>query len=71
MDYSSEDYSDIIDLPHHQSERRPKMPIRKRAAQFKPFIPFDGFLEELAKDGEQYKVEGESWYDSSNEDDGI
>ena len=30
-------YADIIDLPHHQSERRKKMSNYDRAAQFSPF----------------------------------
>ena len=30
-------YDDIIDLPHHTSPVRPRMPIRNRAAQFAPF----------------------------------
>ena len=30
-------YADIIDLPHHQSEKRQKMSNYDRAAQFSPF----------------------------------
>ena len=30
-------YADIIDLPHHVSQRHPQMPMEKRAAQFSPF----------------------------------
>ena len=30
-------YEDIIHLPHHQSDCRPKMSVRDRAAQFAPF----------------------------------
>ena len=33
------DYSDIIDLPHHVSERHPQMAPLDRAAQFSPFAP--------------------------------
>lgn len=36
-------YSDIIDLPHHQSEYRPHMPISSRAAQFAPFAALVGY----------------------------
>ena len=30
-------YKDIIDLPHHVSERHKPMPMKNRAAQFAPF----------------------------------
>lgn len=30
-------YDDIIDLPHHVSSTRPRMPMIDRAAQFQPF----------------------------------
>lgn len=36
-------YDDIIDLPHHVSERRVKMPIADRAAQFSPFAALTGY----------------------------
>ena len=38
-----ERYSDIIDLPHHQSSRRPHMTIHNRAAQFAPFAALTGY----------------------------
>lgn len=37
------DYSDIIDLPHHQSTRHPRMGDAERAAQFAPFAALSGF----------------------------
>ncbi len=39
----SEDYSDIIHLPHHVSQRHPQMPIASRAAQFAPFAALTGY----------------------------
>lgn len=36
-------YNDIIDLPHHTSEKRPRMPISDRAAQFAPFSALTGY----------------------------
>lgn len=39
----SQDYSDIINLPHHVSETRPHMSMRDRAAQFSPFAALTGY----------------------------
>ncbi len=36
-------YADIIDLPHHQSAKRPHMPLEDRAAQFSPFAALTGY----------------------------
>ena len=38
----SSKYKDIIDLPHHQSLRRPRMAMIDRAAQFSPFAALTG-----------------------------
>ena len=38
-----DNYNDIIDLPHHQSARHPRMPIEERAAQFSPFAALAGY----------------------------
>ena len=35
-------YDDIIDLPHHVSNRHPQMPMKNRAAQFAPFAALTG-----------------------------
>ena len=37
------DYSDIIDHPHHQSASRPHMSMNDRAAQFSPFAALTGY----------------------------
>ena len=45
-------YDDIINLPHHTSPTRQRMPIRDRAAQFAPFAAltgYDGVIEETAR----------------------
>ena len=39
----SHQYDDIIDLPHHVSERHPQMPMIDRAAQFSPFAALTGY----------------------------
>ena len=36
-------YDDIIDLPHHVSPTRKRMPIKDRAAQFAPFAALTGY----------------------------
>ena len=36
-------YDDIIDLPHHVSEKHPQMPVIDRAAQFSPFAALTGY----------------------------
>ena len=38
----SSKYKDIIDLPHHQYLRRPRMAMIDRAAQFSPFAAITG-----------------------------
>ena len=43
MGKKAERYSDIIDLPHHQSMRRPHMSVYNRAAQFAPFAALTGY----------------------------
>ncbi len=36
-------YDDIINLPHHESTKHPKMPALDRAAQFLPFAALSGY----------------------------
>ena len=40
-------YSDIIDLPHHVSTRRPRMSMLSRAAQFSPFAALTGYEDSI------------------------
>lgn len=40
---NSHDYDDIINLPHHTSAVRPRMPIADRAAQFSAFQALTGY----------------------------
>lgn len=45
-------YGDIIDLPHHVSRKRARMPLETRAAQFLPFAALTGYdaaVEETAR----------------------
>lgn len=47
MEESRKEYADIIDLPHHQSDTRPKMSNYDRAAQFSPFAALTGHAESI------------------------
>ena len=45
-------YDDIINLPHHVSAARPRMPVQDRAAQFMPFRALTGYedaVQEMAR----------------------
>ena len=49
-------YDDIIGLPHHESERHPRMSAGARAAQFLPFASLKGYsdaVEETARENEE------------------
>ena len=49
-------YSDIIDLPHHVSKKHPQMSMYQRAAQFAPFaalVGHDKAIEETARQNEE------------------
>ena len=38
----TDNYDDIINLPHHVSQRHPRMSMYNRAAQFSPFAALTG-----------------------------
>ena len=48
-------YDDIINLPHHVSERHPQMSMWNRAAQFAPFAALTGYDEAIRKTTEKSK----------------
>ena len=41
--YSYGKYDDIINLPHHESKKHPRMSKEARAAQFAPFAALTGY----------------------------
>ena len=43
------DYSDIINLPHHVSYKHAHMSMTDRAGQFAPFAALTGFEDEVAE----------------------
>ncbi len=70
MNRVTDDYEDIIGLPHHVSKTHPPMPVADRAAQFASFAALTGFgeaVEETARtvDGMQTRDEarpaGDDW----------
>lgn len=48
---ASHPYDDIIDLPHHVSATRPRMPMTNRAAQFSPFAALSGYEAAIEETG--------------------
>ena len=47
------DYADIINLPHHTSQRHPRMLRLDRAAQFAPFAALSGYNEAIKETARQ------------------
>jgi len=43
----TDDFEDIINLPHHVSDKRPRMSMYERAAQFSPFAALTGYDDEI------------------------
>ena len=43
------DYEDMVNLPHHQSAKRPHMAVEERAAQFLPFAALTGYEDILTE----------------------
>ncbi len=65
MNTKTDDYADIIGLPHHVSKTHPPMPMADRAAQFASFAALAGYgeaVEETARtvDGMQTRDEPRS-----------
>ena len=70
MEESRKKYADIIDLPHHQSDTRPKMSNYDRAAQFSPFAALTGHAEsikETARLTDEYSDQSEEMKAIMNE----
>lgn len=45
---SNNNYDDIINLPHHVSDKHPHMSMHDRAAQFAPFAALTGHSEVIS-----------------------
>ncbi len=42
-------YDRILNAPHWEPRSRPRMPMEKRAAQFQPFDPLEGYEETVSE----------------------
>ena len=49
-----DNYSDIINLPHYVSKKRPQMSIEQRSAQFAPFAALTGYEDEIEEAGKEF-----------------
>lgn len=47
-------YDDMLLLPHHVSDRHPRMSIAQRAAQFLPYRSLSGFEEKIDETKKKY-----------------
>lgn len=63
-----EDYSDIINLPHHVSKTHPQMSMMQRAAQFAPFAALTGYDAAIKEAEMEAGIEAEMEKPSSEED---
>ena len=46
---NDKNYDDIINLPHYVSQKRPRMSMHDRAAQFSPFAALTGYEEAVTE----------------------
>ena len=51
-----DDFSSIMNLPHHVSKKRRQMTLEERAAQFSAFAALSGYDEEIDEKGEKRVV---------------
>ena len=51
---TKDDYSDIINLPHYVSKKRPQMSIEQISAQFAPFAALTGYEDEIEEAGKEF-----------------
>lgn len=47
----SDNYEEIINLPHHVSQKHPQMSLDARAAQFAPFAALTGYDKAIDRTG--------------------
>ena len=52
-------YDDIINLPHHVSDKHPQMSMLQRAAQFAPFAALTGHDRAIEETAWQHEIQQE------------
>ena len=57
-------YNDIINLPHQESKKHPRMSLNSRAAQFAPFAALTGYGDAIE---ETVRITEESFEKNENE----
>ena len=68
----TDNYDDIINLPHHVSAKHPKTSMYNRAAQFSPFAALSGYekaIEDARKKQEEAVMRRNAQVDEFNDDD--
>lgn len=53
----TKDYSDIINMPHYESPKHPRMSKEARAAQFMPFAALTGYEDAIALTAEENEAD--------------
>ena len=54
-------YYEILNAPRWEPRRRVRMPMEKRAAQFQPFDPLEGYSDEVEETARV--TDAERWLD--------
>lgn len=60
------DYSDIINLPHHVSPTHPHMSMLSRAAQFAPFAALNGHGDAIRQTEQKHTESFDDAYEDEN-----
>jgi hypothetical protein len=63
----TEEYDDIINLPHHVSQRHPQMSLHDRAAQFAPFAAVTGHGDATHEMEQLHTVEDELTFEDEED----
>jgi hypothetical protein len=58
-----DNFDDIINMPHHVSQRHPQMSMCNRAAQFEPFAALSGYEDSIKESAE----ENEKLFEENND----
>ena len=63
----TDEYEDIINLPHHVSQRHPQMSLHDRAAQFAPFAAVTGHGDATHEMEQTHTVEDELTFEDEED----